>query len=155
MPAPKPSTVEQVLRPSPARQAQIDRYGEVDRRRNLWKPRINPYQAECEELEAEFLTWATDTPANQSTVMVGQKYQVEITARGFQQKFSEAANAAAYKLLRRIKGLDMMQYFSVTLAEAKVRLGKAWLEKNVPKLQTGPRDVNVVPLSQAMKGKAA
>ena len=155
MPASAPSKVEQIIRPNAARQAKIDRYGEVDRKRNLWKPRVNPYQAECDELELEILTWAADDPPNKSTVLAGQKYQVEITARGWQQKFTEEAKKSAYKLLSRIKGLDMMEYFSVTLAEAKVRLGKVWLESKVPRLQTGPRTVNVAPLGPAAKAKAA
>jgi hypothetical protein len=153
MPSSAPAKVEVVLRPDSQKQAKIDRYGECDRKRRLWKPRTNPYQAECDELELEILGWAANDPPNKSTVLAGKRYQVEITVRGWQHKFSDEAKASAYKLLKRIKGLDMLAYFSVTLAEAKVRLGKAWLEANVPKLQTGPRELNVAPLGEAGKAR--
>jgi hypothetical protein len=131
------------------RQAKIDRFGEVDRCLNLWQPQANPHLDEHQRLKAEILSWADSDPAEKSTVLSGRSYQVEITARGFQRKFSAEANALAHRLLSAIKGLDLMQFFSITLGDAKTHLGKPWLEKHVPKQQTGPRTVNVVPLAEA------
>jgi hypothetical protein len=148
-------TPQKTLFVVPNRQVKIDRFGEVDRQLRLWQPQINPHAAEHEELEAEILSWSAEAAPEKSSVHTGKAYQVEITARGFQRPFSEAANEAAYKLLRKIKGLSMMSFFSVTLAEAKFHLGKDWTKTNVPKRQTGPRSVNVVPIGQAVEIRKA
>ena len=141
----------------PKRQAKIDEFGECDRQLRLWKPQTNPHRARYDELEAEILSWSASDPAENSTVLSGRAYQVEISARGFQSYFSPAAQLLAFTLLKKIKGLDLMQFFSITLSEAKTHLGKAFLVENVPKLQTGARTVSVVPRVEAMpaKGRAA
>jgi hypothetical protein len=139
----------QCIRPDPKRQAKIDEFGECDRQLRLWKPQTNPHQARYDELEKEILSWAADDPAEKSTLLAGRRYEVEITARGFKSDFTAAAQLLAYQLLTKIKGLDMMQFFSVTLAEAKFHLGSAFVKENVPKLQTGARTLNVVPRAEA------
>jgi hypothetical protein len=152
----EPSPV-QCIRPNPKRQAVIDEFGEVDRQVRLWKPQTNPHRARFDELEAEILSWAAEDAAEKSTLLSGSRYQVEISARGFKREFGRPAQLKAYTLLKKIKGLDVMQFFTVTLAEAKFHLGGAFVKQNVPKLQTGPRSVNVVPRLEAIpgKGKAA
>jgi hypothetical protein len=145
------------IRANPKRQAIIDEFGECDRQVRLWKPQTNPHRARFDELEAEILSWAADDAPDKSTLLSGSSYQVEISARGFKSEFGRGAQLKAYTLLKKIKGLDLMQFFTVTLAEAKFHLGGAFVKDNVPKLQTGPRAVNVVPRVEAKpgKGKAA
>ncbi len=143
---------------SALQKAKIDEFGECDRQLKRWKPQQNPHQARYDELEKELLGWSAVTTLGvaQSTVLSGKAYDIEVTAQGFKQAFSVAAVADAYRLLQQIKGLDLLQFFAVTLAEAKAHLGKAWLDKWVPKLQIGPRTLKPVPRSEAVAiGKAA
>lgn len=139
---------------TPARKAKLDEFGECDRQLKLWKPQSNPHRERYDELEAEILSWCPDLAADKSTVLSGRAYDIEVTEQGLQQKFSEEATAEAYRLLQAIKGLNLLQFFSVTLAEAKAHLGKAWMEKWVPKRQTGARSLKAVPRAEAVK-KAA
>jgi hypothetical protein len=146
-----------VPRTEPKRQALIDEFGECDRHLRLWKPITNPFAARHAELEAVIIGWAAESAPDESTVLAGKAYEIEISARGFKREFSAAAQLKAYNLLKRIKGIDMMRFFSVTLAEAKALLGDAFLAVNVPKLQTGNRSLRVVPRAEAQpaRGKAA
>ena len=142
-----------VLVPKPlsaaARKQIVDEFGECDRKLRLWAPQRNPHQARHDELEAEILSWSKDDAADQSQIICGKVYQVEVSARGFKRTFTAAAQAKAFELLKKVQGLDLMQFFSITLAGAKAHLGNAFLEENVPSLQTGPRTVGVVPRAQA------
>jgi hypothetical protein len=127
----------------------------VDRKLRLWQPQQNPHQARHAELEAIILSWARDEPANRSKVVSGLAYQVEISARGMRSDFTAEAQAKAHQLLNKIPGLDVVQFFSVTQAVAKTYLGQAFLDTNVPKLQIGPRKVNIVPRVEAVAAKKA
>jgi hypothetical protein len=137
---------------SPSRKQIVDEYGEVDRKLRLWQPQQNPHQARHAELEAIILSWAADEPAYQSKVVSGLAYQVEVSARGMRSTFTPAAQAKAYELLKHAK-VPLMQFFSLTLAEAKAHLGPEFVLTNIPKLQTGPRSVNVVPRVEAAATK--
>jgi hypothetical protein len=132
----------------------VDEYGEVDRKLRLWQPQQNPHQARHAELEAIILSWADDEPAHQSKVVSGSAYQVEVSARGMRSTFTPAAQAKAYELLKHAK-VPLMQFFSLTLAEAKAHLGPEFVLTNVPKLQIGPRSVSVVPRVEAVAAKKA
>ncbi len=147
-----PSKVK-TIQPDPQRQVTIDRFGEVDRLLRLWKPEINPHQAEYDKLEAEILGWAGGAKPETSTVLTGKAYRVTISARGFKSDFSAAAQTAAYGLLQKIKGLDLMQFFSLTITQAKFYLGTDWVKEHVPKRQTGERSVEVVSIVKAISGK--
>ena len=143
---------------TPARKAKLDEFGEVDRKLKKWIPTVNPYKAQHDKLEQEILSWYADPKdlaADQSTVASGKAYDVEVTPQTFQQKFSEAALTDAHRLLNQIKGLNPLQFFSLTLSEAAAHLGKPWLEKWVPKVRTGPRSANPVPRAEAVAPKKA
>ncbi len=143
---------------TPARKAKLDEFGECDRQLRLWKPQANPYKARYDELEAEILGWYADPKDladDKSIVISGKSYDIEVTERSFQQKFTGLALADAYQLLQQIKSLDMLRFFSLTLAEAKALLGKPWLEKWVPKLRTGARSLKPVPRAEAAQAKKA
>jgi hypothetical protein len=135
---------------SPAKQATIDKFGECDRKLRLWLPTVNPYQAEHDKLEAEILSWSIDLAADQSDVVSGKSYQAEVSARGFQRTFTREAEAAVFDALKKIQGLSLAQFFSITLADVKAHLGKPFLEQHVPQRQTGPRKVTVVPRAEAV-----
>ena len=140
---------------SPSCKQIVDEYGEVDRKLRLWQPQQNPHQARHAELEGIILNWAADEPANQSKVISGLAYQVEISAKGMRSNFTTEAQTKAYHLLKKMDGVDLMRFFSVTQAEAKTYLGKAFLDANVPKLQTGSRTVSIVPRVEAVAAKKA
>ncbi len=140
---------------SPAKQAKIDEYGECDRQLRLWTPTVNPYQAKHDELEAEILGWKADLPANESAVLSGKAYQVEISPRGFQRTFTEIAQGLAFELFKKIEGLPLTQFLSITLADARRLLGQPWLDSHAPRLQTGPRSVTVVPRAEAVPARKA
>lgn len=142
-----------ITRPSPAKQAKIDEFGECDRKLRLWLPTVNPYQAEHDKLEAEILSWSTGLAADESETLVSKAYQVEVSARGFQHPITDVAKALAFELLKKIQGLSLMQFFSITLAQAKAHLGQAWLDEHVPEQQTGPRKLTVVPRAEAVSLK--
>ena len=147
-----PSKVK-TIQPDPQRQVTIDRFGEVDRLLRLWEPQENPHQAEYDKLEAEILSWAGGAKPETSTVLTGKAYRVKITARGFKSEFSAAAHAIAYDLLQKIDGLDLMQFFSLTITQAKFYLGGEWVKANIPKKQIGERSVEVVSIVKAISGK--
>ena len=149
----QPITGKQLL--TPARKSKLDEFGEVDRKLRLWIPTVNPYKLRYDELEAEILSWCPGLPADQSTVLSGRSYDVEVTQQGFRQKFTTEATTEAHRLIHAIKGLNVIQFFSLTLAEAQAHLGKDWLERWVPKLQTGPRSLKPVPRAEAVAMKKA
>jgi hypothetical protein len=134
---------------SPLRIQLIDEFGELDRKLRLWQPQANPYIERHAELEAQIQSWAEGKPANKSVVESGLKYQIEISAQGNKRPFSDAARLAAYQACKRIKGLDLFRFFSITQADVKAHLGKAWLDKYLPLLAIGTRTVSVVPLVEA------
>lgn len=135
---------------SPARQAKIDEYGECDRQLRLWMPTVNPYQADHDRLEAEILGWSTGLAADASEKLLGKAYQVEVSARGFQHPITAVAKALAFELLKKIQGLDLIQFFGITLVQAKAFLGQTWLDEHVPEQQTGPRKLTVVSRAEAV-----
>lgn len=141
----------------PTREQIVDEFGELDRLLRLWEPQVNPHQARHAELEATILGWYETAPATESVVIVGRAYQLEVSARGFKRPFTEPAKLKAFRLLKKVKDLDVMQFFSVSLADVKTYLGQAFLDQNVPRVQTGARQLNVVPLlkAPAKEGKAA
>jgi hypothetical protein len=139
-----------LVSPAATREQIIDEYGEVDRQLRLWEPQMNPHQARHDELEARILAWATNEPADQETVVSGRAYQVEITARGLKSQFTREVKIKAYKLLKKVPNLDLMQFVSIPLGDLKAHLGKGFIEANIPKLRTGGRTVNVVPRMEAV-----
>ena len=139
----------------------IDDLGEARRLKSLWQPQVNPHAQKVSDLEGELANALnTEHPKlspEEQFLIRGNLYQLEVTPCEKRQELTEAHQQLAMLALKKAK-VPPLEVFSTTLTAIRKckALGQAWLDANVPKKRTGPRDFRLTPLSSpAQEAKAA
>jgi hypothetical protein len=141
-----------------AKRAVVDEFGEVERQFQLWRPPaqpVNPHAKRYAELEAEILTWSPDLPAAEGEVIRGKRYQVSISARGWQSVVTAAVRRAAFGVMEAVKDCDPFAFFNVSISDMKAQCGSDFVKVHVKKAQTGPRTISVVAIASVPLKKTA
>lgn len=139
----------------------IDDLGEARRLKSLWQPQVNPHAQKVSDLENELtITLGREHPKlapEEQLLIQGNLYQLEVTPCENRQELTEAHQQMVMLALKKAK-IPALEVFSTTLTAIRKckALGQAWLDANVPKKRTGPRDFRLTPLSSpSQEAKAA
>jgi hypothetical protein len=113
----------------------VDEFGELDRRVQEFKPVANQHA----KLKAEIQSWYDAAPADTTDVVEGQKFSVQISARGNERKITNMLKA--YRLL----GLQtFLEHCTIALKVIDKLIDPEKHKSFIEETQTGSRRLTAV-----------